>query len=494
MMTRLVRWSERAAFAFALAVALTGAVAGCTSATDEYGPPEASDLARMLSPDEVRRDVDHLVQTIEAVHIDPYRRISEAEFQRAVAAVTDDLGEPISRRALYRRLAPVVSRLEDGHTRLRLPVEEITAAVRRDLLWFPFDLALADSQATIIADYSTDSSITPGARLIAINGTPVAEIVRTLRGFVSSERPAHRLAALETYLPFYLWLAYEWEGAYDVTAMPPGAVTPVVAHVPGRTYREMQRQRDAVNGEGFFTFSFDPDAKTGVLEVRQFADRDGFRMFLQATFADVEAHGLDRLVIDLRQNGGGSTDVGAELLGYIADEPFRHFARYDLKVSRQVKRQFKGQIPGVIRWLPIQYLFARGRAIWGAPEGTTIAIDGEFVEPHEPERRFHGEVLVLVGPETFSTASDFASVVQDFEFATLIGEETGGLMCGFGDTHLFRLPQSRLEVSVSFKEFVRPSESCGERGVVPDHTVRVSAADRAAGRDPVVDYALTMGR
>ena len=69
-----------------------------------------------------------------------------------------------------------------------------------------------------------------------------------------------------------------------------------------------------------------------------------------ATASEIETQGLDRLIIDVRDNSGGSTDVSAVLLRYLAHEPFRHFASYDLKVSRPIKRQLKRQLPAAVRW------------------------------------------------------------------------------------------------------------------------------------------------
>ncbi|MEB3323659.1 MAG: S41 family peptidase, partial [Synechococcaceae cyanobacterium] len=308
---------------------------------------------------------------------------------------------------------------------------------------------------------------------------------------------AHRLATVETYFPFYLWLAYGWDDDFAIVYRPVGQAGQVERRVAGLAYREIQRRRsggDAGRSGAPFAFRPEPANGAGVFTVSRFADRQALDDFLRDAFARVDAQGLDRVIIDLRDNGGGSTDVSAVLLRYLAREPFRHFARYDLKVSRPIKRQLKRQLPAAVRWLPLQYLFARGRAIWGAPDGSTITVDGPFIEPYDRPRRFEGEVIVLVGPATFSTAADVAAVVQDFGLGTLVGEPTGGLGCSLGDAYAFRLPHSRLEVGVSHKYFVRPSGACGEGGVQPEHRVVATAADVAAGRDPVMAYALALPR
>jgi hypothetical protein len=71
----------------------------------------------------------------------------------------------------------------------------------------------------------------------------------------------------------------------------------------------------------------------------------------------------------------------------------------------------------------------------------------------------------------------------------LVGEETGGLACSFGDTYPFRLPNSRIEVRVSYKYFIRPSGEITEGGIKPDHRVLETATDVASGRDAAMDLA-----
>lgn len=80
--------------------------------------------------------------------------------------------------------------------------------------------------------------------------------------------------------------------------------------------------------------------------------------------------------------------------------------------------------------------------------------------------------------------------MKTYHLATLIGDETGGKPNGFGEVYPFILPRSGFSVSVSSARFVRASgDTADHRGVVPDIAVTPSAADRKAGRDPVMDAA-----
>ena len=67
------------------------------------------------------------------------------------------------------------------------------------------------------------------------------------------------------------------------------------------------------------------------------------------------------------------------------------------------------------------------------------------MHPANRDNKFTGSVYVLIGPGTFSSASDFASVIEDYDLGTLVGEETGGQRQCFGDCFGARLPLDKID-------------------------------------------------
>jgi C-terminal processing protease CtpA/Prc len=78
------------------------------------------------------------------------------------------------------------------------------------------------------------------------------------------------------------------------------------------------------------------------------------------------------------------------------------------------------------------------------------------MQPPRTDLEFGGSIYAIVGPGTFSTASDFAHVLEDFHLGTLVGEETGGLRQCFGDCPGFAMPHSGLGFSISTKRWYAP--------------------------------------
>jgi C-terminal processing protease CtpA/Prc len=140
--------------------------------------------------------------------------------------------------------------------------------------------------------------------------------------------------------------------------------------------------------------------------------------------------------------------------------------------------------------LPVEKVIPVGRRLFAGPDGTIVQFD-EVPEAHASrDPTFSGQVCVLIGPATFSSAADLADGIKTYNLATLIGEETGGRPNTFGEVYYFRTPNTGFLVGVSSAQFVRANgDTTDQRGVMPDIEIKRSADDIRAGRDPVIDRA-----
>lgn len=221
----------------------------------------------------------------------------------------------------------------------------------------------------------------------------------------------------------------------------PGVVTVAASRaVPAILQREAAFDQQ-------FRFELLPDA-TALLTVNTFSwpDKEGFFAFTRGAFAAMREAGTQRLIIDIRRNGGGDDDMWRDgILRYIADRPYRSGSRYRKRVLQAYRGE--GEVTGEI-------------------------VDGRIETQIQPVRdeplRFVGEVYVIIGRQTYSSAVLFANVVQDYGFGTLAG--TGGAVRSrqSGSVQTLELPNSGL--ILSYPRFVldRPAGSAGTPLLEPD--------------------------
>jgi C-terminal processing protease CtpA/Prc len=169
------------------------------------------------------------------------------------------------------------------------------------------------------------------------------------------------------------------------------------------------------------------------------------------------------LVIDVRSNGGGSTQFGLQLLSYLSRRPIAGLLSFQ-RVETSLDRT---QGKALVRWAPV--------AESGRPFEQTR------------ERIFEAPVAVLIGAQTFSAAEDFVVAFESMKRGITVGEPTGG---STGQPLTFALPGGgfarvcvKRDVSPDGREFVG-------RGIEPTFEVKPTVADVRAGKDPVLELAV----
>lgn len=162
------------------------------------------------------------------------------------------------------------------------------------------------------------------------------------------------------------------------------------------------------------------------------------------------------LIIDVRNNGGGSARAARLFAGLLADERFHH--------------------------LDIRYRNGPEHDDFTEPEK-------RYIEPRSP--RYTGPVVVLTNRRVFSAAEDLVLAVKRIPTVTVIGDTTGG---GAGNPIFRELPNG-WTFRLSRWLATDPSGWTWEGvGIAPDIRVVQTDADVDSGREPVLDTAVAVLR
>jgi len=166
------------------------------------------------------------------------------------------------------------------------------------------------------------------------------------------------------------------------------------------------------------------------------------------------------LILDVRNNGGGNSNLGYEVLSYLTNKPFQ-----------------------TSRWMTRDYHPAF-RAWRRAPRWYSAPVNSYDPKGPAPYTR---PVLVLTGPRTFSAAEDFAVAFDQLKRGKIVGEATGG---STGQPLFFWLPGGgSARVCAKRDSYADGKEFVGV-GVQPQVLVRPTVRDLRAGRDTVLEAAL----
>jgi carboxyl-terminal processing protease len=285
--------------------------------------------------------------------------------------------------------------------------------------------------------------LTVGDELLKIDGTPVSEVLRTrIEPFISASTPQH--LAVQSY-PRIL------QGERD------SSVRLRLRSVSGHE-REAILTRGYARLPGFALTRPNGPIHDGVsyVAIDSFAGDRSVQQFEKMLPEIRAARGL---ILDLRENSGGSTSNANRILSHLTDKP--------LAGSRWRTRQYRPAF----------------RA-WGHSE--------EWHEgSHDPVRpaqgAFLGPVVVLTGPRTISAAEDFLVVLKASGRARLVGERTAG---STGQPLIVHLPAGGIARICTKRDTYPDGSDFVGVGVIPDVEVAPTVADIVAGRDTILDRGL----
>lgn len=373
-----------------------------------------------------------------------------------ITSIMADLPDSVSVIALYEALAPVIAGIGDAHTTMVLPYREVMIKAGRYIPVFP---TIDSNTGRMYVKASVGDCVPYDSEILSINGNGAADMVGKMLTFVGGEREFFRLTMIDNNIMglfHMLFSAPEYTIKYVESDSKEEKCVTLQAVEADKLNSELVLSPRILklmeeHGSGApYSFRIMDGNKVAVMNFDACMDVKGMEAFADSMFTELRQQDINDLIVDVRYNGGGNSNVGDILLKYIAPKPFAQYGKTLVKVT-----------PTTIALTGNRY-----------EKPHTYIIPEDSVSRHEPlseAQRFRGNVYLLTSHTTFSSASSFAWAFKEAGCGTVIGEETGGMSVHYGDVIGFRLPNSGLTVNVSHKRFWLPGADENDiHGVIPD--------------------------
>ena len=209
------------------------------------------------------------------------------------------------------------------------------------------------------------------------------------------------------------------------------------------------------------------EGNIGYLSVKDFViDKRDFYNNVDSVFARIHNDSIDNLIIDIRNNPGGNSELADYLISCIYSKPYKANSKILIKRSEQYYTYMRGYFSWWFK--PFLTFIKQINDYKLTPIGKVYEDIKGFKSPKYIKHRFNGKTYLLINENTFSTALGFATVIKDYEIGHIIGEQTKSEVNEFGDIYPFDLPNSGLWVWCSAKRYIRPSGELTIGGLKPD--------------------------
>ena len=432
----------------------------------------------------VKADLEYLYKTLENANYNLYAYVSKSEFDKAYvnslkAISKKDSVSLLQATKLFQKFTATGN---IGHTEVDFPAQSYITYAYNGGTVFPLELAFEDGKAFIRKSYTDNPEIRAGQQLLSINKVPVKKIQQEIYPYISAERPYFKDVKLEFWsLPRYYWAVFGEKDTFQVQVKSAnGKVeTHSLSAIPVLDYEG--KRNEITNSQRFFDIKHDVAyLNPGPFSSAKENGEEQFRAFIDSAFADIKSKGVEHLVVDLRNNQGGDNSYSDYLISYFADKPFRWYSKFSLKTSAVLKAQTRQNTPE-------DKIEDYAKAILSHKNGEVYEYTFPEQKPVDESKRLTGKIYVLVNRHTYSMAAVSAALIQDYNFATIVGEETGDVPTLYASQFSFPLPNTGIVVKAAKGYIVRPNGDERLIGVVPDIKVRDHLIDE---KDEILDYTL----
>jgi hypothetical protein len=188
----------------------------------------------------------------------------------------------------------------------------------------------------------------------------------------------------------------------------------------------------------FIHYKIFPLEIAAVLTIDKCIYSDCYKKVLHEFFKKVRSNGIRYVAIDIRENYAGSYKIAKEFIKYLPCDQYEDYKTITRKAAKLV----------------------------------SVSASSPVKNEKYSDLTFNGQLYILTSPVTSKAAARFSVVLQDNGLAKVIGEPCGTKPSCYGGRAVFELPNSKLQLVITTKEFKRPNAAKDkEQFQKPDYQV-----------------------
>lgn len=448
------------------------------------------------------------------VHPGTYRYNDKAEIKEALADLEEQFQQEQTYGTAYLAISKLLASLQCDHTFASFYNQNalIKSVIHRQKDKLPFTFRWIAGKMIVIYDASAEQGLTRGTEIISINGIPVETIKNELLAYISSDGGGERSRIAKAAL-------YGYDFRYDAFDV----LHPLLFPLSGENFElevkafeatasskltvaaTTRKERNRLLAKRYPSF---PKTRDDLLSFRMINEQVGllklgsfglmgwkrlsldYKAFFADAFAQLAKSKAQHLIIDIRENLGGSDEMKDELATYFDVDRFINEDREGRTRYLQFPESLK---PFVQSWGDNPWYYALKPEKATQKEGYYVFRKEYYLNQRNKKKKhyFKGKSYLLTSALNASLAYYLAQDFRKFKVGQLVGQETDGNLRGIngGQILFLRLPHSKIEIDFPVMgDFIDGEQP--NQGVVPDIMVEPTVSDIYHGIDTEVERIL----
>lgn len=406
--------------------------------------------------EQLKKDLNTLYNKLDSCHYNLYHYQSKAIFDSTYNALYNGISKPMNVTEFYFHVLPLFNLLKDSHTLLGFPFSYNKTFASQGGKFLPMRVLIKDKKVYITQNLS-NKNIPLYSEIKSINNIKIEFIVQQLE--LLSNREINE--SEEDYMAFFfhriLYPLYGMDEIYklEIIDLQNNDLT---IELDGISLDMFPKK----NNEKMFDFYFLENKKIGVIDINYCEDAKSFPSFCDSVFTILQQEKTNNLIIDLRNNPGGTTFHGDTLLTYLTNNKFTQYAKTSHKHSPCIN----------------------------------INDDSVYFEEHNQNieksynnsKKYEGYIYMIVNNGTFSSAGVMAATFKCYKMGTLVGQTTGCTEIFFDEPIERSLPNSSLRFLIANNIFYTPCGKEWNKGIAPEIYVKWNKNDLINNIDTEIEF------
>lgn len=379
----------------------------------------------------------------------------------------------------YRELKRFCAMLKDGHTDVNYP-QAINGALYSSMFGkYKIFVSNIEGRAIITqTNASMKDEIPYGSEITEVNGMPAKEYIRK---YVAPYMSTSTDYILQDWATRWMFRGVKGD-KYDITILTPTGVRKKLSLEHDKTpEKELFPLAEAGGNNNLLEFKWYPD-DIAYIALNSFADEKIDTLFRQKL---PEIYKARAIILDLRNNTGGSTNIGLAILEYLTADKYLYGA----------KTTTREHVP---YYMAVGAYYSKNKdEMKDDPDAETklkcfngnlfYDLGSNIDTVTLAERRTVVPTAVLIGHNTASAAEDFLIYADNQKHIIKIGQNTCG---STGQPYSFALPGGGSARVCTKKDTYYDGREFVGVGVKPDIEVTPTVSDLLQKKDGTLDKAL----
>lgn len=432
----------------------------------------------LLKKDSVLKDLKILYILLNEIHPGQFIHCSKATFDRSYDSLKNSINSDLTLTEHYCKMQSLVAKIKDSHTwtdhaMLRTSIQNLPL--------FPFAIYNSGNNYVISKSGIPKYDSLVGSTITKINNKDINEIVTKALAYLSIEgENSSSLNNTLQYFPFYYYLI-DTASSFNVqfTDKNNELKQANLFGVPFNLFVKRTRKVVEPIEQKFLSKNI------AVLTVNTFFIGDfnyeniNYKKYIDHFFKQVRKYKITKLIIDVRNNGGGSPEISNYLFSYLYDKPYYYYDYVGRKCKNTDELRRYCTTPAnffnVDTTMTVfkENLYCDKKGLW-------------WVKTQKPKKKnYSGNLIVLLNGACASTTGNFLTLLREYNVGRLIGECSHSSYYSNDASLMFKLPYSGLLVRIPTGQFkMRTSHfTYDPKGICPDIEITKQKEDFISGYD-----------